>query len=136
METYLWMAGSLPLLILGSIHLFYTFFTNKFSTRNPNLEAAMKASSPLLTKEISMWSAWVGFNASHSSGVMYIGLVNFLVAALHLPLLYHPIFIVLNLSTVAFYLWLAKKYWFSTPMKGVAISLGFFVAATLVMLVR
>lgn len=136
MEFYIWMAGSLPFIILGLIHLLYTFFTNKFSSRNPRLEADMKASSPLLTKEISMWSAWIGFNASHSSGAMYIGIVNFLVAAFHLPILYNPVFVVLNLSTVAFYLWLAKKYWFSTPLYGITISFVFFVAATLVMLVR
>jgi hypothetical protein len=129
MEFYLWMAGSLPFIILGSIHLIYTFFTNKFSTRNPQLEAEMKVSSPVLTNQTSMWKAWIGFNASHSIGAMYFGLINFSLAAIHAPFLFHPIFMVLHICTVAFYLWLGIKYWFSIPLTGIAISSILFLIA-------
>jgi hypothetical protein len=40
---------------------------------------AMKATSPVLTKETTLWNAWIGFNASHSLGAM-------LVAAFYIPL--------------------------------------------------
>jgi hypothetical protein len=44
--TYLWIAGSLPFIILGSIHLMYTFFTNKFSSRTASVDDAMKKFIP------------------------------------------------------------------------------------------
>lgn len=55
---------------LSSIHLCYTFFGNAFSPRDGKLKMRIKAVSPLLTREITMWNAWIGFNASHSLGAM------------------------------------------------------------------
>ena len=77
-ERYLWIAGSLAFVILETIHLLYTFFTNKFSSRNSRRDEEMKLSHPAITKQITMWSGWIGFNASHSSGVMYIGIIKFI----------------------------------------------------------
>lgn len=136
MEYYIWMAGSLTLLILGSIHLIYTFFTNKFSTRNPALEEEMKVSSPVLTNETTMWKAWIGFNGSHSSGVIYFGLVNFYLAAMKASILFNPVLILVNFGAVSFYLWLAIKYWFSIPLKGICIAFVLFVISIALILVR
>jgi hypothetical protein len=36
----------------------------------------MKSISPMLTRETTMWKAWIGFNASHSSGITFIGVIN------------------------------------------------------------
>ena len=131
-ERYLWIAGSLPFIILGTIHLLYTFFTNKFSSRNKTLNEEMKTSFPILTKEITMWKAWIGFNASHSSGAMYIGLINFILAFSYFEIIKNPIFLSVNILTVLFYLWLAKKYWFSTPLKGILISSCCFIASAII----
>jgi hypothetical protein len=135
-EKYLWIAGSLPCIILGTIHLLYTFFTNKFSSRNKQLDEEMKKSFPVLTKEVTMWNAWVGFNASHSSGVIYIGLINLFTAIGFSSILHNPLFLLLNMVTVLFYLWLAKKYWFKTPFRGVLISTVCFTAAIIVILLK
>jgi hypothetical protein len=123
------MAGSLPFILLGSIHLFYTFFTNKFSTRNPQLEVEMKVSSPVLTSKTTMWISWIGFNASHSMGSIYFGLINFSLAGIHASFLFSSVFILLNFCTVVFYLWLGIKYWFSIPLTGIAISSILFLIA-------
>ena len=134
-STYLWIAGSLPFIILGAIHMAYTFFTNKFSSRSASVDDAMKNSFPVLTKETTMWRAWIGFNASHSSGAIYIGLVNF-VAAIQFPdLLRSPIFLTLNIITVLFYCWLGKKYWFGIPFKGILIATASFVSATILIII-
>ena len=134
---YLWIAGSLPFIILGSIHLYYTFFSNKFSSRTASVDDAMKNSFPVLTKETTMWKAWIGFNGSHSSGVIYIGLINFIAAISYPEILFSSLFLALNIITVLFYSWLGKKYWFGTPFKGVLIATGCFViAAILVFLNR
>jgi len=133
-EKYLWIAGSLPFIVLGTIHLLYTFFTNKLSARNTVLEKEMKDSFLVLTKETSMWKAWIGFNASHSSGAIYIGLINLLLAARYFNMVKSPVFLLLNIITALFYLWLAKKYWFSIPFKGILISTCCFIAAAIMIL--
>ena len=135
-EKYLWIAGSLPFIILGTLHLLYTFFTNKFSSRNKALDEQMKTSFPVLTKKITMWNAWVGFNGSHSSGAIYIGVVNLILAIQYFTVLQNPVFLLLNLITVLFYLWLGKKYWFNIPFNGVLISAICFITASGIILFR
>jgi hypothetical protein len=96
----------------------------------------MKASYPVLTKETTMWKAWTGFNASHSAGAIYIGAVNLFLAIRYFPVIQDPSFVLLNLVTVLFYLWLAKRYWFSIPFKGLLISAGCFITAAVIIILR
>ena len=126
---YLWIIGSLPLIILGMIHLMYTFFTNKFSSRNKVVEQEMKTSFPVLTRATTMWKAWIGFNASHSAGCIYIGVINLIVAIKYEVVLQSKEFLLLNIVTILFYCWLAEKYWFRIPLIGVLITTCCFIAA-------
>ena len=135
-EQYLWIAGSLPFIVLGSIHLAYTFFTNKFSCRDSEVEGAMKKAHPVITRRITMWKAWIGFNASHSSGIIYIGLINFLLALLNFDIVRSGWFLALNMATTLFYLWVGKTYWFGVPFKGIVISTCFFAAATVIIILK
>jgi hypothetical protein len=107
---YLWIAGSIPFIVLGTIHLLYTFFTNKFSSRNNTVDESMKTSSPLLTSHTTMWKAWIGFNASHSSGAIHIGFINLFIAIQYTTILQDPVFLFFNIIIVLFYLLLAAKY--------------------------
>lgn len=121
---YLWIVGSLIILSLGIIHLFYTFFSNKFSPRNTQLEDDMKTTSPLLTKETTMWKAWLGFNGSHSSGAIFIGAINVYLALRYFSIFQSDhFFFILNISTIIFYAWLGKKYWFKIPLIGISTTL-------------
>jgi hypothetical protein len=63
------------ILTLGMIHLRYTFSGPKLHPREEALEAQMKLVSPVITRETTMWKAWVGFNASHSYGAILFGAV-------------------------------------------------------------
>ena len=129
----LWLAGSAIFLILGSLHLYYTFFTNKFNTKNKNAEIEMKNTHPLLTKDTTMWKAWIGFNASHSTGAIFIGIINILLAVQYFPILQNSMsIIVLNIVTALFYCWLGKKYWFRIPFTGILIAAGCFITATVI----
>ncbi|WP_455710250.1 LIC_13387 family protein [Pseudoalteromonas maricaloris] len=47
----------------------YTFSTEKFNPYDISAAEAMKRTSPQLTKETTIWRAWIGFNASHSLGL-------------------------------------------------------------------
>lgn len=129
----LWLSGSAIFLLLGSLHLYYTFFTSKFEARNNTVTIEMKNTSPVLTDETSMWNAWIGFNASHSAGAIFIGLVNILLAAQYFPILQNSVSIIaLNLATAIFYCWLAKKYWFRIPFKWILLATGCFATASII----
>ncbi len=57
-------ASAAIIFMLGLLHLLYTFRGPKLHPREPQLEAQMKAVSPVITRETTMWKAWVGFNAA------------------------------------------------------------------------
>ncbi|WP_460911298.1 LIC_13387 family protein [Spirosoma areae] len=123
MANYLWQIGSVIIAVLGSIHLYYTFFTTNFSSRNEKMIEHMKSSSPILTKEVTVWKAWIGFNASHSSGAIFIGLINFYLAFQYFTILQSDhFFFLFNILTISFYVWLAKQYWFTIPFIGLLIT--------------
>lgn len=130
LAKYLWLSGSAIIGMLGAAHLFYTFFSNKFLPRKAELAEEMKSISPVLTKQTTMWKAWMGFNASHSSGAIFIGMVNIYLAANHFDLLQNSTFLLLfNILTIGFYLWLAKNYWFKIPLRGIGLALICYIAA-------
>lgn len=119
----LWILGSAVILLLSSAHLYFTFFSDKFSIHNPVVEEGMKHTSPKLTPALNLWNAWIGFNATHSSGGMFIGIINIYLAAMQWDFLVTSLFIqLLTLVTTLFMFLLGRKYWFSTPTNGVTIS--------------
>jgi hypothetical protein len=125
-------AGSFIFLFLGTIHMIYTFNGNKFKARNALVTESMKQTSPVLTKETTMWKAWIGFNGSHSLGAMFFGLENILLS-IENPQVFTGSFSLLALDVLvcAAYLWLAIQYWFRIPLTGIAIAMGCFVLAVL-----
>jgi hypothetical protein len=130
MEQALIIAGASIFGILGAIHLAYTFFTNKFDAFDASVTEAMKATSPVLTKETSIWNAWVGFNASHSLGAILVAAIYVPLAVFHMELLRESLwFSVLPVLIGASYLVLAKKYWFKIPFFCVLMSSICFVGA-------
>ncbi len=134
---YLWMLGSVIIAFLGTIHLVYIFFTNKFLPRNENLEKEMHLISPILTKETTMWKAWIGFNASHSSGAIFIGVINFYLVVKHFSILQtEHFFFLFNITTIGFYVWLAKKYWFKAPLIGISITFICFIVSYILIIIN
>ena len=128
----LFMAGSLPFLVLGTIHLLYTFFTDKFSSKNEEAVNAMKVANPKLTRETTMWKAWLGFNASHSSGAIFIGAMNLYLGLFQFKLIQESQFLLpFILVTSGFYLWLARRYWFRIPLIGILVSFASYSIACL-----
>lgn len=133
-EQYLWIVGSSIILFLGCAHMYFTFFTDKFSSKNKTVLDEMKNSSLILTKETTIWKAWIGFNASHGSGVIFIALINLYLVIFHFSLFESNHFLyIFNIVTIAFYLWLAKRYWFSAPFIGITITFLCFVLSYLLM---
>ena len=117
--------------LLGTIHLLYTFFTNKFNAYNPSVTEAMKSTTPILTKETTIWNAWVGFNASHSLGAMIISAFYIPLAAFNFDLIVQNAwFSILPVVISSSYLILAKKYWFKIPFFGILVATICFTLAS------
>jgi len=117
------------MIVLGSIHLLYTFWGNKLAPRDPAVQEAMKATPLVLTSETSVWRAWVGFNASHSMCAMLFGLVFGFLAVAHPDLLFRSAYLqLLGIATLVGLVFLARLYWFSIPLAGVSIALACFLA--------
>ncbi len=133
---YLWINGAIIFIVLGSIHLFYTFFTNKFYSRNTHVNAEMKSSHPILTQSTTIWKAWIGFNASHSIGVLFFGIINLYLSINHSDSLQADHFLlILNILVAGFYVWLGKKYWFDVPFTGALITLVCYVLSYTLILI-
>lgn len=134
---YLWETGSVIIAIMGTLHLRGTFYKNMLYPRNENLIEEMKISPLRLTSKLTMWKSWIGFNATHSSGAMFIGVVNYYVAFNYFELLQSDHFLVLfTIFTIGFYVWVAKKYWFSTVFILLSIVLLCFIASYVLMLTK
>jgi hypothetical protein len=89
----------------------------------------MSQSSPVITKETTMWRCWVGFNASHSMGLILFGLVFGFLALAHGQLLFQsPFLLVVGLVMLGGFVVLCKVYFFSVPLTGISISLACYVA--------
>lgn len=115
---------------LGVAHLVYTFWGPSLTPRDPALQISMSQSSLIMTKETTMWRCWVGFNASHSMGLILFGLVFGYVALAHAPLLFQSRFLlVVGLAMLGGLVVLCKVYFFSAPLTGISISLACYVAS-------
>ena len=123
-------SSSFILLFLGSVHLLYTFRGTKLHPRDHAVQSAMAGDSPVLTRQTTMWRAWIGFNASHSYGAMLFGLVYGYLALFQPAVLFGSAFLIaVALAFLAGLLVLAKAYWFSIPYRGILLSISLFVAA-------
>lgn len=130
MAQALLVIGSLIFGLLGSIHLFYTFFTNKFDPRDIDVKYAMENTSPALTKETSIWRGWVGFNASHSFGAILIALFFIPLSIQHNEIIQNSLwFSILPAGIGVCYLILASKYWFKIPIIGISLATTCFLGA-------
>ena len=115
---------------LGVVHFVYTFWGTKLTPRDPALQISMNQISPVITKETTMWRCWVGFNASHSMGLILFGLVFGYLALAHGQLLFQsPFLLVVGLAMLGGFVVLSKVYFFSVPLMGICISLACYVGS-------
>ena len=127
-------AGAAIFGLLGGLHLAYTFVGDKLLPRDPAAIDAMKATTLTLTRQTSLWDAWIGFNASHSLGAILFAALYILLAARHMGVLAQSKeLVLLGTATSLAYLWLAHAYWFRVPFVGIAIAAGCFAVAAVLL---
>jgi hypothetical protein len=115
---------------LGVSHLVYTFWGPMLTPRDHALQISMTQIAPVITNETTMWRCWVGFNASHSMGLILFGLVFGFLALAHAQLLFQsPFLLAVGLAMLGGFVVLCKVYFFSGPLIGLSISLSCYVAS-------
>jgi hypothetical protein len=126
-------ASAAIVLLLGLLHLLYTFHGPKLLPRDRELQTRMQEVSPVITRETTMWKGWIGFNASHSCAILLFGTVYGYLALAHSEFLFRSVFLLtVGLIFLLGYIILAKKYFFSRPLAGVLLATVFYVLGLIV----
>ncbi len=129
-SQWLLIGGAGVFALLGLAHLILTFFSNKFDPFNSAPHAAMQQTSPRITRNTSMWKAWIGFNASHSLGVLIFAVIYIPLALTNFDLIQQSLWLsFLPVIVGVAYLVLAKVYWFEIPFVGTLIATSCFVGS-------
>ena len=132
LSTSLLAASAAIILLLGFAHLLFTFYGPNLLPRDPELQARMQEVSPFISRDTSMWKAWVGFNASHSFGAILFGAIYGYLSLAHSAFLFRSAFLLsLGLLLLVGYIVLAKRYWFSAPFRGILLATVLYVLALL-----
>jgi hypothetical protein len=118
------------ILTLGTMHLACTFWGTSLEPRDAALQVSMTRISPVLTGETTMWRCWMGFNASHSMGLILFGLIYGYLALAHDQLLLRsPFLLLVGLVMLACLIVVCRLYFFRAPLIGVSISFVFYVVS-------
>ena len=129
-DQCLMVAGGAIFGFLGALHLAYTFFTTKFDPYDASVADAMKSTSPRISRQTTMWRAWIGFNGSHSLGAIAFAALVIVLAAQRMDVIVDaPVFAWIAVVNGLAYLALAKRYWFRIPLVGIALATACFAVA-------
>ena len=124
MESSMFIAASAGvILLLGLVHLLYSFRGPQLRPRDPDLTSRMMTVSPVISRETTMWRVWVGFNATHSFGLILFGALYGYLAIRHSASLFHSWFLLaLGFALLLGYAVIARLYFFSAPFRGVVLA--------------
>jgi hypothetical protein len=126
-------ASAALMLLLGFVHLLYTFPLPKLRPRDPDLLARMMTISPVISSETTMWRAWVGYNVSHSFCLLLFGALYGYLALRHSPVVFHSWFLLaLGFFLLVGYAVLARVYWFTAPFRLIVLATVLYVVGIIV----
>jgi hypothetical protein len=129
-SPFLIAASAAIFLLLGLAHLMYTFYGQKLLPQDRDVITRMQGTNLVLTNETTLWNAWIGFNASHSLGAILFGAVYGYLSLAHSAFLFQSTFLLsLGLIFLSIYVFLAKRYWFSAPFRGILLSTVLYAVA-------
>jgi hypothetical protein len=127
MPALLLYVGGGVFVVLGALHALYTFLDiarpRRLVPDDPAVSAAMRRSHLRLTRgRTTMWQAWVGFNFSHSVGVVLLGVVCAMTGALAAAGAAPRLALLALFLAGLVYVAIAARYWFRIPIAGAAIA--------------
>ncbi len=122
------LASAVLVFVLGAGHLYLTYFSHKLHPRDRELSARLQQVPPVISAETTYWRATVGFHVSHSIGALFFGFLYGYLALAQPGFLFHTPFIAaLGLLLLLSKLTLARLYWFSTPLRGLALAAACYI---------
>jgi hypothetical protein len=136
MQPLLVMLGGFVFLALGTLHgavsLRDVWNPTQFTPNDPALRLAMQQSGIAFHPEVNLWKAWLGFNLTHSLGLILFG-GAFLYVGMFAPGAFHAsrALQAVAVSASATYLVISIFFFFSGPAVGTAAGLCAFLIATL-----
>jgi hypothetical protein len=113
--------------LLGLLHALYTYLDidrpRRLVPQDPAVMQAMAKSNLRLSGTgTTMWRAWVGFNFSHSIGVILFGTIcigaGSVLGTIVLPAWILFLFVVI----ASIYLAVGQLYWFRIPVAGIVLA--------------
>ena len=111
------------ILLLGLVHLVYTFHGSKLQPRDPSLTARMKMDSPGISTQTTIWQVWIGVNASHSLCLILFGTLYGYLAISHSDVLFSSWFLLgTGLALLLAYVALSQLYFFRTPLLAIILA--------------
>ena len=134
MAQLLIVVASSIFLVMGALHGALTLRDlqnpRAFTPRDPALRQAMQQSSIRLHPSINLWKAWLGFNLSHSLGIVLFG-VALLFVGLFEPGAFAASLLIQGVAVAvsAIYLALSLAFFFSRPVIGSTLGLACFLVA-------
>jgi hypothetical protein len=124
----LFIASVFIFLCLGILHGVLTLRDlqdpRTFTPPDPQLRQAMARSSIAIHPQTNLWRAWLGFNLSHSLGLVIFGGVGITIGLVDFSIYARSILLqscFLSIATI--YLILSIKFWFVSPAIGAGIAL-------------
>ncbi len=126
--------AALIFLSLGMIHGIFTLRDlnrpRAFTPRDPALRTAMQSSGIALHPAINLWDAWMGFNLTHSLGIVLFG-GAFLYVGIVAPDAFAQSMLLQGcaIGVSAIYLVLSIRFFFSKPAIGSAVATACFLLA-------
>jgi hypothetical protein len=121
------------ILLLGFVHLLYTFRGPMLHPRDPDLTAMMMTVSPVITRETTMWRVWVGLNASLSLGLILFGAMYGYLAICHSAFLFRSWFLLaLGFALLLSYAAVARLYFFNAPFREIVLAAALYLLGIVV----
>jgi hypothetical protein len=128
-------AGASIFLILGILHGVLTLqdLSNPrtFTPPDEALRLSMQNSSIAIDPQTNLWRAWLGFNLSHSLGLMMFGSTFIAIGLFNFSTFTQVLWLQVCATLISgAYLIMSIKFWFSKPVIGAGIGLSCFVIAS------
>jgi hypothetical protein len=134
-QAFIIIASSI-FVLLGLVHGVLTLKDisnpSTFTPLDAELREAMQKSAIAIHPNTNLWRAWLGFNLSHSLGIIFFGSA-FLYIGIYQPSLFTN-YLILQVCAIvvsAIYVVLSVKFWFINPAIGSGFALTCFSIAML-----
>jgi hypothetical protein len=136
MASLLLMVGGSIFVLMGCIHgvvaLIDVFQPTQFTPMDDSVRLAMKSTRVrFLTARANVWDSWLGFNISHSLGMLIFGVAAIYLAVITKQITVAKMVLVFPTAIGTIYFILSLGFWFYAPAVGSLAATICFLAAWL-----